>query len=230
MALEIEIFSPIEKPRLRLFGAAASARGRPFVNIVELIASRRHFVVVIELPHVKCYDGEVEWTVNDDSLVTIEGQIDVGEIFSDVSSGLKRRRVQLCPTEQWSVSFYLPGPVEWWTASVFFTSSTVMELIVEREIPLAGLATTSAATSSSIVATTSAATTTYVVASISRATTSAVATTSAMASTSAVATTSAVASTSAAATTFAMASTSVLDGSTSPGVDDIDEMIAGWLI
>ncbi|KAI3783776.1 hypothetical protein L1987_42862 [Smallanthus sonchifolius] len=127
----MEQFYALPKPNVSLYRAAANAAGRPLANLVELNVSRYRYVAVVELPQVQFSENEIEWTVNHDSEVTIEGQISLAAIFADKPMTSNRRnRVQLCPTEPWAISFYLPGPVDWWTASVVFTSDNLMEIMV----------------------------------------------------------------------------------------------------
>jgi hypothetical protein len=79
---------------------------------------------------------EVEWTVDRYSGVTIEGQISPASILADKPMTRNRRnRVQLCPADPWAISFYLPGPVDWWTASVIFTTNNFMEILVMKSNP-----------------------------------------------------------------------------------------------
>lgn len=61
--------------------------------------------------------GEVDWVVNDDGEINIQGQ--------------------LRSTEPWAILFYLPGPVDWWTTEVLFTSQNVMEITVAKSRPVA---------------------------------------------------------------------------------------------
>ncbi|KAL8253325.1 hypothetical protein R6Q59_037018 [Mikania micrantha] len=136
LRLHFEYVVPLPKPYVRLFGAAANAAGRSLVNLIELSASNCHYKAVVELPQVQFCDNEVEWTVDHNSEVTIEGQISSAAIFADKPlTGNKRNRVQLCPTEPWAISFNLPGPVDWWTTSVFFTSRNIMVILVMKSNP-----------------------------------------------------------------------------------------------
>ncbi|MFS7996478.1 putative increased DNA methylation [Helianthus anomalus] len=131
---EVEYFVPLPKPYVRMFGAAANGGGRPLANVLELTASKSYYNVVVELPQVQ-YEDEARWIVNINSEVTIEGQISHGALYADKPIiGNKRKRVQLCPTEPWAISFYFPGLVDWWTASVHVPSSNIIEILVMKTI------------------------------------------------------------------------------------------------
>ncbi|MFS7996477.1 putative HSP20-like chaperone, increased DNA methylation [Helianthus anomalus] len=133
LGIFLEQFVALPKPYVRLFGAAANVVGRPLVNIVDLSASDYNYVVLIELPQAQFSDNVVEWSVNDNNEVTIEGQITPASILADKPlRGNRKNRVQLCPTEPWAISFNFPGPVAWWTASVTFTTNNFMEISVMK--------------------------------------------------------------------------------------------------
>ncbi|KAK1431534.1 hypothetical protein QVD17_07994 [Tagetes erecta] len=132
----VEYFYLLPKPRVRLFGAAKCATGRPLANLVELIASPYRYRAVVELPQVNFCNGEVEWIVDEDNEVIIEGQITPAAIYAGgPRTGIKRNRVQLCPTKPWAISFYFPGPVDWKNTLVFFTEERLMTItVVKRKL------------------------------------------------------------------------------------------------
>ncbi|KAL4557304.1 hypothetical protein LXL04_035477 [Taraxacum kok-saghyz] len=138
MEIEIEAFHKQPKPQVMFYGAAARVRGHAFANILEFTASRRFYLVVVELPQVQFCDAEIEWIVHGDGEVTIEGEITPASIFTNLPIGGTTKRVKLCPSEPWGMSFHFPGPVDWWTSNVIFTSKSVMEITVmkERSLPL----------------------------------------------------------------------------------------------
>lgn len=79
--------------------------------------------------------GKIDWNVNRHGEVTIEGRITPAAIFAN-TLGRKTKRIKLCPSEPWGMSFNFPGPVRWWTAYVEFTSNTVMEVTVMKVAPM----------------------------------------------------------------------------------------------
>ncbi|KAK1431535.1 hypothetical protein QVD17_07995 [Tagetes erecta] len=135
----VEYFYALPKPRVRLFGAAKCATGRPLANLVELIASPYRYRAVVELPQVNFCDGEVEWIVDENNEVTIEGRITPAAIYAGGPlTRNKRNRVQLCPTEPWAISFYFPGPIDWKNTFVFFTEERLMTITVGKRKPMVG--------------------------------------------------------------------------------------------
>lgn len=53
---EVELFLPIPKPPVRLFGAAVNVGGHPLASITEINASTVHYLVVVQLPQdLNCY-------------------------------------------------------------------------------------------------------------------------------------------------------------------------------
>lgn len=58
LGVGVEHFLPIPKPPVRLLGAAVNAGGHPLANIVEISASKVHYLVVVELPQVLYCDSK----------------------------------------------------------------------------------------------------------------------------------------------------------------------------
>lgn len=51
--LEVDLFFPIQKPRVRYFGAAAIGIGCLLANITQMLSSEHYYLVEIELPQVQ---------------------------------------------------------------------------------------------------------------------------------------------------------------------------------
>ncbi|XP_076918100.1 increased DNA methylation 3-like [Bidens hawaiensis] len=129
-------FVSLPKPEyVTLFGAEENAPG-PLANVAELEANNHHYRVLVELSQVRFYEHEVEWTVSCDGEVTIEGQVTPASIYADNRLiGSRRNRIQLCPTEPWGISFFLPCPVDSRTTQVTFRTQNLLEILVMKDIP-----------------------------------------------------------------------------------------------
>ncbi|CAK9194440.1 unnamed protein product [Sphagnum troendelagicum] len=129
------------KPSIVLSGTAAVRQSGPLIGLVDIGTCEDAYLFRTALPGVKKDDGDFKCEVECDGKVMIKGTTTTGESRMFKGSRLFHMQTQyLCPPGAFTVSFYLPGPVEPNQFTGTFGSDGILEGIVMKQRARTGAA------------------------------------------------------------------------------------------
>ncbi|XP_044500881.1 alpha-crystallin domain-containing protein 22.3 isoform X2 [Mangifera indica] len=116
-----------------LTGSAALGKVGPILGLVDIGESSDSYLFRVSLPGVARDENEFRFHIDPDGKINIKGVTTTGEkIVCKNSQVFKMQTQHLCPPGHFSITFWLPGPVNVQHFSGNFGSDGILEAIVKK--------------------------------------------------------------------------------------------------
>ncbi|XP_077219354.1 alpha-crystallin domain-containing protein 22.3-like [Tasmannia lanceolata] len=129
------LVSTAGKKGIALTGTAAERQRGPPVGLVDIGVSENAYLFHMCLPGVKCNEEDkFSIEINGNGRVVIKGETTTGErVISKNGQVFVMQTQNLCSSGHFSVSFQLPGPVEYTEFSGSFRGGGILEGVVMKK-------------------------------------------------------------------------------------------------
>ncbi|KAF5751731.1 hypothetical protein HS088_TW02G00748 [Tripterygium wilfordii] len=122
---------PQLKPIQILSGTAKEGSIGPQIGLTDIGESEDAYLFRVALPGLKKNECQVKCNIQRDGKVQIKGLITTtGGVLENSSSIFQMRLNQLCPPGPFTITFYLPGPVDPRLCSPKFRGDGILEVVV----------------------------------------------------------------------------------------------------